>query len=329
MSIFRTLGQEVESNDINKLPGFTELSQGARASVQEAYNAAFTARQHLGMKLAQGAAYATAKAVMEQILSEATCKTCGRPMKEVRNGNVTHKFCPVCNPKGMGYGDSKRRMAEDEANSAERTRGQKEAFLHEKGYRHQGNGVWKHPKTGDTTTITYPKLKEDDSGSIQHQTVIKKDAEEEQPNPTKVGSWGKSPAYPPGSEPGAPLDAETGSAAILKKNHKDKGEPAGESTTEEKVFENSVADALRTAKKQGYNLNGEPKQGALGTTYKMAHPSGHSLQVHSDQNGVNWWHTHRNGLKKTGDDPNTLTAHLNDVDESEIMEKYDLILREK
>ena len=518
MSVFRTFGQETDStDDFRKLPGYSDLPPAVHAKIQEAYENAFRSRQHLGLKIAQGTGYALAKAMVDEaVLLEKKCRQCGHEMKEVRRQNATHKFCPVCNPKSLGYGDNKR--------------------MHE-------------------------AMKEDDSGSLQHQTLLKKNAEEEPFNPTHLTGWGTSPDYPGESGTDKLADDDFGAEAILKKNHTEKGltgpgvaedeelvpghlpvgdrrhmgaawaalhggyrgnkyegpdkakakaklnhmykekgipTPAQESVvlessgsefesaakehgfhdhgavmhqtmdhpsghvltihkykpvdsyggpgdkwtlehngksvafghgmyhlhhelgkvsgkhlgfaesvidesanpfhslltkhgykrgkekkasgdysgwrahmyehpsgktieisrgpsgtrywhvddknmdhiisslkkhlgesvegfmTEEEyqLFENSVADALRTAKRQGYSLHGDPKQGVLGTTYKLAHPKGHELQVHTDHQGMNWWHSDKNGGKSQGASPDALQSRLRDVDEAEMMEKY-------
>ena len=142
MQIFRTTLEQPESGDFRQLPGYENLSPESQKQVHETYNSVLRSRQSLGIKLAQGTAYATAKALTEQILQERHCQECGRQMKEVCKGNTTHKFCPVCHPKSMGYGEIKR-------------------------------------------------IKEDDAASMQHQNVIKKDADEEQmvQNPSFDNPW--------------------------------------------------------------------------------------------------------------------------------------------
>jgi hypothetical protein len=346
MQIFRTTLEQPESGDFRQLPGYENLSPESQKQVHETYNSVLRSRQSLGIKLAQGTAYATAKALTEQILQERHCQECGRQMKEVRKGNTTHKFCPVCHPKSMGYGEIKRIKEDDAASMQHQNVIKKDADEEQ---------MVQNPSFGQSLEAV--NSLSGDSGERQKENVTKKDAQEEQPNPTKVGSWGPSPAYPPGSEIGAPLTPATGAKAIFNKNHVDKGEPIGESegpayegcTTqckgddhskncrfssahlpkpksvresaesmteaEYQLFEDDVTNSIRAAKHNGFELNGTPTHGKLGTSFDLKHPEGHRLRVHIAKSGMGWYHTHKNGTRKSGSNPHELVHHLQNVDE--------------
>ena len=65
MSYFRNMDQP-ESTDIRQHPGFTALSATNQKNVVSCYESAYnSASQRLGVKIAQGMAYETAKKLLE------------------------------------------------------------------------------------------------------------------------------------------------------------------------------------------------------------------------------------------------------------------------
>ena len=399
MSIFRTFGQEVESLNLQDLPGYKDLTEEIRNKVNAVYEQAFKARQHMGMKLAQGAAIATAKAVMEELLGTSvqdpthtrnkfhktlmdhgfkytgsnhmfggkskshyythpTLGTVGTVHGEGKpeafhakpgEQNSTSHFEPGTLNHVLNYHQALNRVKDYQEKAEKRKIQEGVAFYvgtkrfpnRTSAYAHAEKHGGVVTNTPRPTTSTPVKMKEDDSGSMQKQNVITKDAQEEPANPTKVGSWGKSPEFPPG-EKGGQLTPDTGAEAIQKLNYKAKGFGPPEVTNESswgepkehepgatyenemteaeyQIFEADVTDAIRTAKHNGYDLQGQPQVSHLGTSFNLKHPSGHSLRLHiSPDRGFGWSHTHSNGSRKSGSDPHMMTSHLHSLDEKHI-----------
>ena len=69
MSFFRNMN-DVETNDISKLPAYAQLPDETRKEVNNRYESVYNNNQRLGVRIAQGIAYETAKQMCEAFVAE-------------------------------------------------------------------------------------------------------------------------------------------------------------------------------------------------------------------------------------------------------------------